>query len=128
MPEVPISNVPITSRSLTGVLMGLRDAPSVKGGRDLIGAQVLPWVQSVFTDEASLAEFDRTEPIRFAGIGGSYDTFVERNGFEPFAETRGWLACYSYVGRKKLLVMERLLPLRLLVACRCMHSNGWISA
>jgi hypothetical protein len=95
VPEVPISNVPITTRSLTGVLVGLQGVPSVKGGKDLIGAQVLPWVQSVFHDETSLAGFHRTEQIRFSGIGGSYDTFVERNGFEPFAETRGWLAWYS---------------------------------
>jgi hypothetical protein len=95
VPEVPIATAPMTSKSLSGVLLGLQDVPSVKGGKDSIGARVLPWVQSVFQDDTSLAEFHRTKQIRFAGIGGSYDTFVERNGFKPFAKTRGWLAWYS---------------------------------
>ena len=102
LPELPVADVPITGRSLTGVILGVAAAPSIvppKHQPDLIGKRVLPWVRSTFRNEEALAGLRRSQPLRFAGIGGAYDTFVERNGIEPFAEKRGWLAWYS--GRVK---------------------------
>ncbi|MDG1363660.1 MAG: FecR family protein [Akkermansiaceae bacterium] len=86
------------SRSLRGRILGFEGSPVIprqKRNQDVIARQILPLVNSGFTDRASLDAMKEGSPLRFSGIAGNFKTFPDRAGLAPYSREFGWLAWYQ---------------------------------
>ncbi|MDE0861205.1 MAG: FecR domain-containing protein [Akkermansiaceae bacterium] len=81
--------------SLRGRLIAFEPSPSTRSpNTDFIGARVLPLIRSGFQNESCLEGLKQLDPIRFAGIAGTYNNFPRTAGLEPYNVQLGWLAWY----------------------------------
>lgn len=95
IPEIQTSQGRLGPASLRGRLIAFEPSPSTKPpDTDQIGARVLPLIRSRFQDESCLEGLKQLDPIRFAGIAGTYNNFPRTAGLEPYNAQFGWLAWY----------------------------------
>ena len=83
--------------SLRGRILGFDGEAAVQRLRrkqDVIARQILPLVESGFQDLSCLSDMKQGTSLRFHGLAGSYKTFPERAGLEPYPEEFGWLVWY----------------------------------
>jgi len=97
LPELSLSSVKPGSTSLSGTILGFSstDLPRLPTKQDLMGQRLIPLIESRYQNRDCLEGLMTGQPLRFAGIAGTYNQFAERNGLDAEAVNRaGWLAWY----------------------------------
>ncbi|MDG1365126.1 MAG: FecR domain-containing protein [Akkermansiaceae bacterium] len=95
VPELRFTGGELELDSMRGRLLAFELSPTANSAdRDVIGARVLPLIQSGFQDESCLAGMKQVGPVRFTGVAGTYNEFPRAAGLEPYGEQFGWLTWY----------------------------------
>ncbi|MEO0414921.1 MAG: hypothetical protein AAF226_08220, partial [Verrucomicrobiota bacterium] len=84
--------------SLVGNVYGFETYPSETKKHplpDLIGSTFKKLIKSGFEDSGPLDRLTKTQPIRFLGVAGAYNSFPENVGFNSIDTDGGWMAWYS---------------------------------
>ena len=97
LPELTFSGSLPSKGSLTGRVFGYDESDELQKLRpaiDVIGAAMLPLIESKFKDTACLEVLKRSDRVGYEGIAGAYHSFADRSGIDPYYRDGGWMAWY----------------------------------
>ena len=101
VPELEMGSLVPTAGSLVGHLYSLPDNEELpeqpaRFKVDVMGQRFAPLIESGFKDLSCLEGMDRSEPLRFAGVAGSYNELAAGQGVSSrVVNEAGWLTWYQ---------------------------------
>ena len=101
VPELEMGALVPTEGSLVGHLYSLPNdhllpEQPIRSKVDVMGQRFAPLIESGFKDFSCLKGMDRSAPLRFAGVAGTYNKFAPRLGVSSrVINESGWLIWYQ---------------------------------